>query len=121
MFRKVEALEWGPFLQGEQIKKGVMKSTGVAVKSSALSTLMIMSPKIVAAAVTGTGGDAAWMEIFRTAIGIADWLCVAVIIYAGANWMFGNRTKALDLLMGAAFGYLIIRKSLAIQQWLAGL
>lgn len=39
----------------------------------------------------------------------ADYLFVFVTIFAGASWMLGNRSKGIELVIGAASGYLIIR------------
>lgn len=39
----------------------------------------------------------------------ADYLFVFVVIFAGASWMLGNRSKAIELILGAASGYLVIR------------
>ena len=38
----------------------------------------------------------------------ADYLFTFVVIFAGASWMLGNRSKAIELIIGAAAGWLII-------------
>jgi hypothetical protein len=68
----------------------------------------------------GMAKSEAWAHVFSSVLGISDWLCVGVIIFAGATWMFGNRTKAIEMLIGGASGYLIIRHAKDIQEWLSG-
>lgn len=41
----------------------------------------------------------------------ADYLFTFVVIFAGASWMLGNRSKAIELIIGAAAGWLIISHS----------
>lgn len=38
----------------------------------------------------------------------ADYLFTFVVIFAGASWMLGNRSKAIELIICAASGWLII-------------
>lgn len=65
----------------------------------------------------GSGFDA----IQNVILGMADWLCWGVIVYAGANWMLGNRNTALQHLMGAAFGFELVIHAAQIVKWLKGL
>jgi hypothetical protein len=57
-------------------------------------------------------------NVMSALLGIADWMCAGVIMFAGASWMFGNRTKALEHLIGGTVGYIIIRKALIIRDFL---
>lgn len=50
---------------------------------------------------------------------LADWLCVGTIMFSGASWMFGNKTKAIEHLISACTGYLVIRHARDIQQFLS--
>lgn len=52
---------------------------------------------------------------------VADWVCVATIMWSGAMWIFGNRTKALEHFIGTCIGYLIIRYAQDIQWFLSTL
>jgi len=60
-------------------------------------------------------------KVISAVLGITDYLCWGVIIFAGATWMFGNRNKAIEHLIGGSSGYLIIRHAKDIQEFLKGL
>lgn len=60
-------------------------------------------------------------SMLEPALQIADWLCVGAIIFSGGLWMFGNKTKAVEHMIGAAVGYLIIRRAKGIQLFLKSL
>lgn len=63
--------------------------------------------------------DATSFRQIITAIGqLADFLCYGCICYCGYVWMFGNKTQAIDRLLGAASGYLIIRKAELLRDFL---
>lgn len=65
----------------------------------------------------GSGFEA----IASVIMGLGEWLCWGVIVYAGANWMLGNRNTALQHLMGAAFGFELIIHAEQIVDWLKSL
>lgn len=50
-----------------------------------------------------------WGNLINKILWIVDLLMDCVIIFAGVSWMFGNRTKAIELLMGSGIGYIIVR------------
>jgi len=79
------------------------------------------SGKLMAVATTTTGTGNAFNEVLKAVLGIADYLCIGIIIFAGATWMLGNRTKAIEHLIGGSTGYLIIRHAKDIQEFLKGL
>lgn len=63
----------------------------------------------------------AFENLLEPALLMADWLCVGVYIFTGTLWMFGNKTKAMEYAIGAATGYLIIRRAKSIQMFLKSL
>jgi type IV secretory pathway VirB2 component (pilin) len=89
------------------------------LKSGTNGAFVAFIPQSTLAATKST--ENTWEEIFQTILNISDYLCMGVIVFAGATWMFGNRTKALELLIGGSIGYLIIRHSHDIMLWLKGL
>lgn len=105
-------LDWNTFMCGESTQN---KRNYAVLAKTALGAHILLIPQRTLAA---TGGDATWTEIFSTVLNIADWLCVGVFVFAGTTWMFGNRTKALDLILGGSVGYLIIRHAEDIRDWL---
>lgn len=67
------------------------------------------------AAPTNSAFDSLWSDLMT----IADWLAIGVFMFAGATWMFGNRTQAIERMIGGATGYLVIRHAKTLQEWLA--
>ncbi|MEG6521162.1 hypothetical protein [Desulfotomaculum sp. 1211_IL3151] len=72
------------------------------------------------AAVPAAGGDPVG-TVITAALNIADWLCLGVIMFSGGIWMFGNRTEAIQRMIGGCSGYLIIRHATDIRDFLKGL
>lgn len=109
---RTETLEWHSFMSGNVVAKEARKST--VVKTAAIVHTALI-PKAVYAAASTTD---TWTEVFLTVLNCVDWLCAGIIVYAGVTWMFGNRTKALEFLMGGSIGYIIVRHALDIRNWL---
>jgi hypothetical protein len=112
---KSVTLNWNEFMVGHIVPLDRHRKLNIARKTAA-TVHLILFPKEVFAAVPAS--ESSWLEIFNTVLEISDWLCAGIIVYAGVTWMFGNRTKALEFLMGGASGYLIIRHALDIRNWL---
>lgn len=112
---KTVSLDWKSFMAGEVVAKYPKESSvGVAC--------LAIVPEVLMVSVSMSGSqDDTWRRILETALHIADYLDIAVIVFAGAVWMFNNRTKAIEMLLGGSIGYLIIRHAEDIQKWLAGL
>lgn len=80
------------------------------LKTTALSIPFLLAPTL-ASADTFTG-------IHSTVMGIFDAGVVLVIIFAGASWALGHRSKAIELLIGACCGYLLARHAVDIRDYL---
>lgn len=50
------------------------------------------------------GASQGFANVLNAALGIADWVCVGVIMFAGARWMFGDRTAAIQWTSGTVTG-----------------
>jgi hypothetical protein len=59
-----------------------------------------------------------FMEVWTAVMGIVDWLCVGVFVFAGTSWMFGHRTNAIQLMIGGCAGYLLARHAIDIRDFL---
>ena len=59
-----------------------------------------------------------FMEVWTAVMGIVDWLCVGVFVFAGTSWMFGHRTNAIQLMIGGCAGYLLARHAIDIRNFL---
>jgi hypothetical protein len=110
------ALDWNAFMNGKVTPK---VSTSVSVMKSASSVhSFLIVPQNVVPVIAASAKGSAFAHVFATLLSIADWTCLGVIVFAGATWMFGNRTKAIEVLLGGGIGYLIIRHSQDIRDWL---
>lgn len=61
--------------------------------------------------------DAGWKSLIDKILWITDYLMDGIIIFSGISWMFGHRTKAIELLFGAGVGYIIVRHHDGIRQF----
>ncbi|MBU9711034.1 hypothetical protein [Evansella tamaricis] len=82
---------------------------------------LVLAPQVAGAQAIEEDGTMSFDRVVKDFFRIVDWLLVGVIVFAGASWMFGNRTKAIEMLIGGSSGYLIARHSLQIKDWLADL
>lgn len=109
-------LDWNQFMNGEIVKKGEPHKPNTIAKAVSIVHVLFLPRAVLAAA--ADGGSSTWGEIFETVLNISDWLCGGVIVFAGVTWMFNNRTKAIEHLLGGSIGYIIIRHALDIRDWL---
>jgi ABC-type sugar transport system permease subunit len=118
---KTQVIDFKEFLNGEN-KAAKKAHTDLVIKSAGIASLtMIPSSTFAAAAVQTAKSATTFREILDTAMLIADYACIAVIIYAGAKWMLGDRTAGIAQLISGSFGYIIIRHAQDIQIWLSSL
>lgn len=128
MFTKVETVNWTDFFARESEDVTRVNENGAYVTGNSTVNklakiggtihVMLMPATVFAAEVAG---EATFMNVLATALSIADYLCVGIIIFAGTTWMFGNRTKAIEFITGGAIGYVIIRHAVDIRNWLKAL
>lgn len=113
---KTSVLNWHEFMKGNIVP--INGTEALRVKNLmriSLPIFLAATPQGVAAATSSF--EDLWPDIIR----IVDWLDIGVIVFAGTTWMFGNRTKAIEFLIGSSIGYLIVRHSLEINAWLKGI
>lgn len=48
---------------------------------------------------------------------IADILALAVFSFSGVAWMFGHRSKGIEMLFGGLLGYIIVRHAVDIRDY----
>jgi hypothetical protein len=109
----------------EGVEKMIVRMNGKIEKSVSLATAvdpgreeLVWRLEKPGKAVYVTGGLTALIPAYQ---GIATILSEAVICFAGTAWMFGHRTEAIEKLIGAAAGLLIILQAHNIVIWLKGL
>ncbi|WP_212934966.1 glycosyltransferase [Bacillus hominis] len=115
---KTEVIPFRSFMDGSYKNK---KKSDVTVLKRVItgttgSLIMILPKAALAAGVNSTFGNVhgAIMNAFDAGV-------VLVIIFAGASWGLGHRTKALEILIGASCGYVLARHSVDIRDFLKGI
>lgn len=63
-------------------------------------------------------GNSTFTRIYETAMNILDHGVVLVIVFAGASWGLGHRSKAIELLIAACCGYLLAAHAVEIRDFL---
>jgi hypothetical protein len=110
---RTETIDFKSFIRNE--KK--FDLTTVKIVSIGASMAAIMIPRTAFAATA----NATFTHMWPTVLNIVDWICVGVFTFAGVSWMFGHRTKALELIIGGAAGYVLARHAVDIKDWLSTL
>ncbi|MHC8516757.1 hypothetical protein [Sporosarcina sp. ITBMC105] len=82
---------------------------------SAMATALIV-PSTASAQSSDT-----FARVYHTVLDVADRGVVFVIIFAGAAWALGNRPKALEVMLGSAIGYIVIRNAILLRDFLKSL
>jgi hypothetical protein len=117
---KMETIKFNDFMNGEWKKpKGIKKDVQVIgeVLTASGGTLILLLPKSVLAA----GMDGAFGNIHGAIMKGFDAGVVLVIIFAGAAWGLGHRTKAIEILIGVCCGYILARHAVDIRDFLKGI
>jgi hypothetical protein len=85
------------------------------VVTMAGGTLALVLPQ-VAFASTDT-----FNNVFDAVMGAFDAGVVLVIVFAGASWALGHRSKAIEILIGVCCGYILARHAIDIRDFLKGI
>jgi hypothetical protein len=107
---KTQTINFKSFIRNEK----QFDLTTAKIVSLGASMAAVMIPRTVLAA----GANATFNHLWPTVLNIVDWICVGVFVFAGVSWMFGHRTKALELIIGGAAGYILARHAIDIKDWL---
>jgi hypothetical protein len=110
--KKAEAINFKAFVQNDYKKSG-LKEVGKVLSATAPALILIVPKVALAASVNGTFGNihASIMNMFDAGV-------VLVIIFAGAAWGLGHRTKAIEILIGVCCGYVLARHATDIRDFL---
>lgn len=104
-----------------QLPKELRNRKDLKFFSVAAGIWMVFAPQVAGAQVEEETGDMGFDRVVKDFFRVVDWLLVGVIIFAGTSWMFGNRTKGIEMLIGGSSGYLIARHAIEIKDWLKAL
>jgi hypothetical protein len=109
------------FMSGDWKRKEAIKGLKQVGQVVAMSggTLALILPQVVNAApgeFDDTFGNVhgAIMKAFDAGV-------VLVIIFAGASWGLGHRSRAIELLISVCCGYLVARHAIDIRNFLQGI
>lgn len=95
----------------EKKKEITMKS----VITAAAPIVVLSVPELAFAA------DSSFDNIYPSLMRMFDSAVVLVIVFAGASWALGHRSKAIELLIGVCCGYLLARNAVNIRDYLKSL
>lgn len=112
---KTEVIQLQSFMDGTY-KKDAMKTVGKVLSAAGPGLILIVPKSILAAGVDSTFGN-----IHHSVMNIFDAGVVLVIIFAGAAWGLGHRTKAIEILIGVCCGYVLARHAVDIRDFLKGI
>lgn len=118
---KVESMSIKEFMN--RGKTNVVVSSGdpnppkIRTFTKAALPVMVLLPKTAfAAGIDGTFGNVhgAIMNAFDAGV-------VLVIIFSGAAWGLGNRSQAIEILIGVCCGYILARHAVDVRDFLKGI
>jgi hypothetical protein len=110
---KTRTIDFRSFVKNEKKHELTIFKIG----SLGAGVFAVMIPRTALAATA----DATFGNVWSAVMNIVDWIVVGVFIFAGVSWMFGHRTKALELIIGGAAGYILARHAVDIRDFLKAL
>jgi hypothetical protein len=112
---RTETIAFSDFMKNE--KKTAQTGAVKKVLASSGSIALMTMPKMVMAA----SADATFGNVHGAIMNVFDAGVVLVIIFAGASWGLGHRTKAIEILIGVCCGYILARHAVDIRDFLKGI
>lgn len=99
------------------VKESSKKITKMAPALISASSLLLLLPVNVFAA----DADKTFGNVHEAVMNMFDAGVVLVIIFAGAAWGLGHRSKAMEILIGVCAGYVLARHAVDIRDFLKGI
>lgn len=109
---KTKTIEFDAFMDGTWREQERRK-----IKTAATTSIFLFSitaPTIAKAQAENDAFESVYVEVLK----IVDWGAVLVFTFSGVNFMLGNRTRAMELLIGASVGYILTRHAIDIRDFL---
>jgi type IV secretory pathway VirB2 component (pilin) len=116
---KTQTIDFKSFVKNEWTKER-FENMGIKLIPYGAGSLLFV-PKSAFAQMQSASAENTFIELLKTAFEILDWGMVVVVIVSGLMWMFGHRTKGIELLLGGSIGYVIARHAVPIMEFLRGL
>jgi type IV secretory pathway VirB2 component (pilin) len=119
---KTQTIEFRQFIRNDKYPTGDLLKLLEDKKLTKLVSIggglvLVLVPKSAFAATSATA-DQTFGNLWQMVLNIVDWLVVGVFVFAGIAWMFGHRSKALELIIGGAAGYILARHAIDIRDFL---
>ncbi|PFX35285.1 glycosyltransferase [Bacillus pseudomycoides] len=115
---KAQVISFRDFMDGsyKEKRKSNITTLKKVITATTGSLIMILPKVALAATVNNTFGNVhgAIMNAFDAGV-------VLVIIFSGASWALGHRTKSLEILIGVCCGYVLARHAVDIRDFLKGI
>jgi type IV secretory pathway VirB2 component (pilin) len=61
------------------------------------------------------------LGIIDTALGILNYGGIAGVMFAGGQWMFGNRSEAVRRIVDVCLGLIVAHHAVEIIEWITGI
>lgn len=102
-----------PNLCGKQVNTKEDERSLTIAKATTISApaFLLTIPDVTLAA-------SSFDNLYPTIMRLFDSAVVLVIVFAGASWALGHRSKAIELLIGVCCGYLLARNAVNIRDFL---
>ncbi|KMP32246.1 glycosyltransferase [Bacillus cereus] len=115
---KTEVIPFRSFMDGSYKNKDKSDITVLkrVITATSGSLIMILPKAALAATVNSTFGN-----VHGAIMNAFDAGTVLVIIFSGASWALGHRTKSLEILIGCCCGYILARHAVDIRDFLKGI
>ncbi|MDA2480356.1 glycosyltransferase [Bacillus cereus group sp. Bce025] len=115
---KTEVIPFRSFMDGSYKNKEKSDITTLkrVITATTGSLIMILPKAALAATVNSTFGN-----VHGAIMNAFDAGTVLVIIFSGASWALGHRTKSLEILIGCCCGYILARHAVDIRDFLKGI
>ena len=91
------------------------KGSGIYLTSTATKAAAILAPMLIIPTIASAD---LFTDVHSKAMTLFDGAVVLLIIFAGASWALGHRSKAIEMLIGVCCGYLVARNAIDIRDYL---
>ena len=116
MFKKTR-IEVAEFIEGEYVFASDKKAKD-RIKAAGATALV---STVVPVRVVFAENFDVFRAVFDLALTIVDFVVVLVIIFASSLWILGNRSRAMEILIGAGGGYILARNAVHIRNFMRDL
>ena len=124
---KTQTISFNDFMSGAYKTPRKAKRKSQTVKEAVKDVFAIVSTSGLAYralsvdVVLAASADATFGNVHKALMAAFDAGVVLIIIFAGASWSLGHRTKAIEILIGVCCGYVLARHAIDIRDFLSGI